>query len=54
MNEGITIINGESGRIIQVKDGHRMSMKNGKWYIDGVEVDLNGDLHELNEINMRK
>lgn len=41
----ITCINGS--RVINVEKGHQLSIIDGKYFVDGVEVDLNGDLSEL-------
>lgn len=49
-NGMITINNCKAGRIITVAKGHRMSIINNRYYIDGVEVDLDGDLSELKEL----
>lgn len=52
MSNGITIKNIGGNRIITVEGDHSMSMIDGKFYIDGKEVDINGDLHELGELDM--
>lgn len=46
----VSISNLNGCKIIQVEKGHRLSIINGKTYVDGHEVDLNGDLHELKNI----
>lgn len=50
--DGITIKNIGGTRIITVNGNHSMNMIDGKWFIDGKEVDINGDLHELAELDM--
>lgn len=52
MSNGITIKNIGGSRIINVEGDHSMSMIGGKFYIDGKEVDIQGDLHELAELDM--
>lgn len=52
MSNGITIKNIGGSRIITVNGDHSMNMIDGKWFIDGKEVDINGDLHELAELDM--
>lgn len=52
--DGITIKNIGGSRIITVNGNHSMNMIDGKWFIDGKEVDINGDLHELAELDMKQ
>lgn len=54
MSNGITIKNIGGSRIITVNGNHSMNMIDGKWFIDGKEVDIHGDLHELAELDMKQ
>ena len=52
MSKPFTIIQKNGSTVINVEGDHTMSMIDGKFFIDGKEVDLNGDLHELAELDM--